>query len=484
MTAEEVQRLAPTLYMILLSIVVINALAFLSYFLQEKSNKLTKQMLVYWSIQAVALLMAPLFQGGTLMMSIPFSFNIITIYLLREGLFADYARIGSYRKYFVAFFGLAWPLAILLNSVGLNFTIVTLPLAIVTALPAIEMIGLVLFDKQKRFRTIHHKWAALVLSVVAIHCLNFSFFRDEPDSLIWGTTVHILLVVTFGIIISNFHNYMLHKSENERLDRLVKQRTYELNEKLGQVQALKEDNDRLFKVVLHDISNPMSAVIGYLTLLENPALGLSQDQRTNYLSKAILSADSVASTIRQVRALAATEEGQRLHCKEPICLWDAFHIVDTIYTPLYAKKGVVLKIEYPKKDFVFYGNKELFIHSVLGNLLSNSLKFSEGGAKVELKAKVQDGSLIILVKDQGRGIKQEQIPDIFNFKTLSTTRGTAGEPGHGFGLPLMKRYVDQVNGTVEIDSTPKEDGVRNHGTSVRLKFALGNQVGNLQSKPV
>lgn len=482
MALEDVQRLAPTLFFILFAIILLNALSFLSYFIQDKKNKVTRHMFGYWAVQLGAFLSAPFFQEGSLLMAIPFSFTIFNIYFLYQGMFADYAPIPSYKKFFGIFFGICWPAAVALELLFQDFTITTLPLAIGIALPMLYMSWLVVFDNRMRFRSIHHKWVAISLAGASVHCLNFSFFRDDPSTLIWGTTAHILIIVMFSIVISNYYNYMLHKSENERLERLVDLRTFELKDKLEQVESLKEDNDRLFKVVLHDISNPMSAVLGYLSLLEHDKLQLSGDQQRSYVRKAMMSSETVANTIRQVRALATTEAGNSNYGNEPINLWDALHLVETVQTPLYDKKGVILDIQYPKdKNFHFYANKELFIHSVLGNLLSNSLKFSEPGSKVTLAHEIDGDNLHISVKDQGQGIKEEMIQNIFDFKSSVSTRGTSGESGHGFGLPLMKKYVDQIKGDVRVRSVEKKEGVKEHGTEFHLCLKANQMKGAADS---
>lgn len=471
MTVEDVQKLAPVLYLILFSIVLLNMLTFLSYYLQERKNKHTKSMVLYWVVQALGLSAAPFFKEGNLLVSLPLCFNAFTIYYFHKGLFSNYAKVPSYRKHFIAFFALAWPMALILEGLYGSFVLTTLPLTLALAAPALEMIYLVLGDKERRFRTLHHKWAMVGLAATAVHALNFSFFRMDPSALVWGTTAHILIVVMFGIVINNFHTFMLHKSENERLESLVAARTSELKEKLVQVERLKDENDCLFKVVLHDISNPMSAVLGYLSLINHSKASLNVDKRNEYVVKAAASADSVVSIIRQVRALS-TADKENIELGE-VELWDALELVETTYAPLYEQKKVKLEIQYPKdRHLGIRANKDLFVQSVLGNLLSNSLKFSEPDSTVTLSHWVSDGKLHIKVRDQGVGIQKNQIPGIFSFDKSVSTKGTKGERGTGFGLPLMKRYIDQIHGKVYVESEEKSSGAIKHGTSFYLEFNL------------
>ncbi len=249
---------------------------------------------------------------------------------------------------------------------------------------------------------------------------------------------------------------------------LVKDKTAELNERLNQVERLKDRNEDLFKVVLHDISNPMSAILGYLTLLKSMKKSLSPDQENKYVDRAMVASESVASTIRQVRSLAADEKQGSY--EDLVCLNESFKTAQTIFEPLYAKKNVYLRVNMPEGPICIKGNKELFIHSVLGNLLSNSLKFTTPGKEVVLGHELKEGKVKVFVEDQGHGIDEDQIESMFDFESSVSTKGTEGEVGNGFGMPLLKKYVEQNKGEVEVKSTTIKQCGHRHGTRISISF--------------
>ena len=94
--------------------------------------------------------------------------------------------------------------------------------------------------------------------------------------------------------------------------------------------------------------------------------------------------------------------------------------------------------------------------AIAGNLISNAIKFTPAGGTVAVNLDLQIADphniLLIRVKDSGIGLEKQKIDDILNGQTNST-RGTDGEQGYGFGLPLIKNLVDGLNGTMTIDST-------------------------------
>lgn len=473
MTPEQAQLLAPTLFVILLTIVFINTLIYLGYFLRDTKGQLPRRLFLYWTIQLIALLTAPLFLEGNLMMGVTFSGGIFNLYFLYQAMFADQAKVLPYKVFLIIYFLVAWPLTIILEQIYGDFTITSMPISVGLALPLLYMLKLVIFDPQKRFRSPPYIVMSITFFGGAVHAINYALFRDDPGSIIWGTTVHILLITIIGIGMANFYNYILHKSENIRLGILVDEKTAEINQRLAQVQALKERNEGLFKVVLHDISNPMSAILGYLTLLKSMKVNLSGEQKQKYIDRAMVASESVASTIRQVRLLAS-DDGGGANYNDQICLKEAFNLAQTIFEPLYQKKGIRLSIEPPKEEICIKGNKELFIHTVLGNLLSNSLKFTESGKSVSLDHEVREGKVIVCVSDQGHGIQEKQIKNMFQFESSKSTTGTHGELGNGFGMPLLKKYVEQNQGAVEVESTTISECDKSHGTSIRVIFPLNS----------
>ncbi len=151
-------------------------------------------------------------------MSVPFSGSIFNVYFIYRALFADISnKVSGYGIFFKIFFLICWPLAFVMEALYGDFTLTTLPLATGLAAPLIYAIYLTFIRGDKEFKTVPHKVLGAGFLLGAVHCFNFSFFRDDPGSLIWGTTGHILLITLYGIGISNFYNYMLHKNENIRL---------------------------------------------------------------------------------------------------------------------------------------------------------------------------------------------------------------------------------------------------------------------------
>jgi signal transduction histidine kinase len=108
------------------------------------------------------------------------------------------------------------------------------------------------------------------------------------------------------------------------------------------------------------------------------------------------------------------------------------------------------------------------IQAILRNLISNAIKFSpKNEGVIEVKCVERDEKVEISVQDNGIGIKENTLKDLFKTPRINQTQGTAGELGSGFGLNICKEYLRLHNSTLEVDSTL--------GSGSTFKFILSKQ---------
>lgn len=92
------------------------------------------------------------------------------------------------------------------------------------------------------------------------------------------------------------------------------------------------------------------------------------------------------------------------------------------------------------------------INSVLGNILSNAIKFSHPGGRIVVRASDAGECVRVHLRDYGVGMPPAVLEQIFDVRQSQSRLGTAGEKGTGFGMPLMHRFVTQFGGAVEVAS--------------------------------
>src|SRR5690606_35579966 len=139
--------------------------------------------------------------------------------------------------------------------------------------------------------------------------------------------------------------------------------------------------------------------------------------------------------------------------------------VQLIFKEALLKKNITLVFENNlPEETCFVADQTAFTTSVINNLISNSIKFSDVGTEILVRSFEKNGRIIIEVEDKGIGMKQEALDDIFNPLKIKSTIGTDGEIGTGYGLSLVKFYVNNFKGFIKVESKSKEEHPENHGT--------------------
>ncbi len=138
---------------------------------------------------------------------------------------------------------------------------------------------------------------------------------------------------------------------------------------------------------------------------------------------------------------------------QKITLLTLLNNLETLYNQNLKSKGITLKINVEPESSVFVDKK--MTETILGNLISNALKFTYPNGTVSVSSEPYNDFVVIKVIDTGVGIKTENLSELFKVDKVQSTRGTAKETGTGLGLILCKELVEKQNGKIWVES--KED---------------------------
>ena len=116
------------------------------------------------------------------------------------------------------------------------------------------------------------------------------------------------------------------------------------------------------------------------------------------------------------------------------------------------KKGIQLSSAISEDCSVYVDEK--MIQTVIRNLVSNALKFTESGGIVRIESRTREDETEIVVSDTGLGIPAEHLGKLFSISENYSTTGTDMERGTGLGLILCKEFVEKNGGTIRVKSEP------------------------------
>lgn len=444
------ESFVPILFKVLFGFICLNIVINL-ILLHIGRRSLNKLLALYWPAVLVVFILQAWLQEGPLAITFAGSMSIIAMLIFAKIGFQVVGRKFPLRNYII-YHTLAYPLTYYLYTLGVDFKILALPVSITNATPLIHAFIYIMFVDRKRSTRLQQVLAGMYV-LMAIQCLNFALFRMEPNAQLWGWLVTYALYDTLAILLPSIALEQANMNENERLQGLVKEKTFSLNTSL-------KENENLVKILIHDISNPMTVMKWYLQVM-NP----SDDETNALLTKVRKSQDAIEGILKQVKDL----HNKKVPNKTAVSLEECFEDVSFIFAQVLESKHILLKFtnNLPPGTKIM-ADKTSFTHSVLSNLVSNSLKFSQPFSIIEVIASGDEKNVILEVKDRGPGISKEVINNLMNNELVASTRGTAGEVGSGFGLSIVKSYVESFGGQIEFESKVAFTNPEDHGTNVRI----------------
>ena len=204
---------------------------------------------------------------------------------------------------------------------------------------------------------------------------------------------------------------------------------------------------KVIKIVAHDLRNPIGAINGLSTLMQDD--NLSSEERKEFVKLIYESSNSCIKLIGDLLSTDFNFKESELR-KERINLNPLLQQVVTLLTfrANEKKQQLILKQNAPIEIFA---DRDRLLR-VINNLVVNAIKFSPIGESIEIATEQTGEGTIISVKDNGMGIPAEATTKIFDPFTTSKRPGTAGEQPFGLGLYISKQIIEAHHGKIWFES--------------------------------
>ena len=283
----------------------------------------------------------------------------------------------------------------------------------------------------------------------------YDFVKD--NMLVFFVTAGVFVLTIIGIIL-----VLLRKARKaEAVAKLAANDTQKLNDKLE--IALKKAEDaslaktRFLSNMSHDIRTPMNAILGYAQLMVNELKGKNLPEISEYLKKLQQSGNLLLSIINNVLDMAQIESGRMEIDENYGRIEDIRQTLFEIFGDEAKKKNLVLQytinVEHENILTDTTKVKEIFV-----NILSNAIKYTSSGGSVKVSVDElpcdEDGYMMVRtrVSDTGIGMSQEYLTNIFEAFTREQNTTKSKIAGTGLGMSIVKKYVDLLGGTINVES--------------------------------
>jgi signal transduction histidine kinase len=200
----------------------------------------------------------------------------------------------------------------------------------------------------------------------------------------------------------------------------------------------------------HELRTPLNAIIGFSEVLSERMFGELNDKQDEYLKDIHASGQHLLSLINDILDLSKIEAGRMELELTDFDLPTAIDNALTLVRERAGRRGIVLHQATDEGPGQIRGD-ERKIKQVLLNLISNAIKFSPDGGRIDVQAITVDGSVEVSVSDTGVGVAPEDQEAIFEeFRQV----GTASKKveGTGLGLALSRKFVELHGGRIWVKS--------------------------------
>jgi signal transduction histidine kinase len=247
--------------------------------------------------------------------------------------------------------------------------------------------------------------------------------------------------------------------EDKELLKMIARQVVRRLEALKKIKDLEERVDSLNekkRKISHDLRNPLSGIVGLADIMEDEIKNERVKEVLELLEMIKKGGNSLLELVEEIMDQEDDQDKKQPGKNEFSCESFADKL-NEMYQPQAQSKGVNLNISAKDSaDDVFFPKSKLL--QIVGNLITNSIKFTDDGGSVEVQIsvsrtdeKTQDNELFIMVEDTGVGMKKEKVQEIVQGDATSEG-GTKGEKGYGFGMSLVKHLVDKAEGSMKINS--------------------------------
>lgn len=238
---------------------------------------------------------------------------------------------------------------------------------------------------------------------------------------------------------------------NDQVERFLKEREERQKKQFIQAQGqipAEKINDDFTNMVVHELRAPLTAIKDAARLIETDDGKLSKEEQNKLLRIISEQAEKLLAQVSSILDAAKIEAGQFTIEKKPSDLKKLLEERVEFFSPEAEKKGITIVSEIEELPQILIDPAR--IEEVMNNLISNSLKFTQSGGKITVKATIlEKQNITISVSDTGIGIPKEKQQQVFS-KFFEVSNGS--RKGTGLGLYITKGIIEKHGGLVEFES--------------------------------
>jgi PAS domain S-box-containing protein len=229
--------------------------------------------------------------------------------------------------------------------------------------------------------------------------------------------------------------------------KIIENALKESEEKLKELNSTK---DKFFSIIAHDLRNPLGSFKGMTEMLSESYNEFDEEERLSFLQTMKVSADNIFKLLENLLEWSRSQRGTIKLEREDLDL--RLLINNNIELSKHSADNKKIILFNNISQSIIVNADANLINTIIRNLISNAIKFTQENGKIVISARSDDAATIVSVRDSGIGMSSDTINKLFKIEQNITTLGTSSEKGTGLGLILSKEFIEKHGGEIWVES--------------------------------
>ncbi len=267
-----------------------------------------------------------------------------------------------------------------------------------------------------------------------------------------------ILADQIGQAIENARLFEQVYRSRQVLEANVQERTKQLTKALADVQAISQNKSEFISAVSHELRTPLTSIKGYAAILMAGGVGEIPDKVKDRLEKINKHSDNLVKLINDLLDISRIESGKTEMRIIPHAIPPIVDNVHDLLTPQLKDKTINFVVDIPKGTPSIPMDLSQ-VERVFINLISNAIKFTPKEGTITLKVVCDEEKATFMISDTGIGIREENIPQLFNEFFRIENEINQNVKGTGLGLALCKKIVEAHGGRIWVTSEAQKGSI-------------------------
>lgn len=261
----------------------------------------------------------------------------------------------------------------------------------------------------------------------------------------------ILMVLVFILIL--FRRYKKEK----QVGLLLKKKNLKISDQAKNLEILNQklvlinkSKDRFHSIIAHDLKSPVAAIYGIFDLLHDSYDSVSEKERKAFIELAFHEIERLMKLLDNLLTWSRIQGGHLTISKADFFIDEAIMEIVGSLTNMADLKNI--SFEIGKIEHLNVNADKEMISTVVRNLCTNAVKFTNRGQKIQIGIKKLNNTIEVWVQDYGIGIPKNKLAELFEIDSKIQRNGTNDEPGTGLGLQMCYEFIKLHQGNITVES--------------------------------